>query len=331
MPGDFRLLVTLAACAHVASATAAWRWSPQPRKPMPYGGGLFYEQAGGKAQGEERGTYQRIREGADPLSAEYGFRNFNDDSLSVSFSLKRPAFKAYHAAFGYHDKDIDEIKAWHERARRSAYQLAVKTRKTQAQLDAAMAALKTEHDKKLREYIASKGFKILPGNLVAVDMPLLVRTNTPLLKSVALALDQIRAQRRYDSENLVGAATSLVQTAVRYQLPPPLDGGKHTGGVLPPATSLLWGWGDCDTKTGLLASILANWPHMRMVGIAVPKHYLLALLRIPGKGDMFIEHEGLQYVLIEPAGPAWLAPGNVSPDTEALLAASEGYQIEPFF
>lgn len=317
-----------AALAHGASAAAARRWTAPP---PPAGASLSYEQSSGRGEGDERGTYQRIRRNTDPLSAEYGFRNFNDDSLSVAFSLKKPAFESYQASFGYHDKDIEELRSSHERARQGAYQLAVKTRKSQAQLDAAIAALKAEYDRKLRDYMASKGFKILPGNLVAVDMPRLVGANAPLLKSVAMALDQIRAQRSYDSENLVGAATSLVQTAVRYQIPPPLDASKHTGGVLPPVTSLLWGWGDCDTKTGLLASILANWPHMRMVGIAVPKHYLLALLRIPGKGDLFVEHEGLQYVLIEPAGPAWLAPGSVSPDTEALLAGSEGYQIEPFF
>jgi hypothetical protein len=68
-----------------------------------------------------------------------------------------------------------------------------------------------------------------------------------------------------------------------------------------------------------------------MIGLAVPGHYLMGVLRIPGKGELFVEHEGLQYVLIEPAGPAWLPPGQVSRDTVALLKSSEGYAIEPFF
>ena len=109
-----------------------------------------------------------------------------------------------------------------------------------------------------------------------------------------------------------------------------VENGLHTGGLLPPARALLSGWGDCDTKTGLLAAILGNWNTARMVGIAVPGHYLMAIRRLPGKGDMFVRHEGLEYVLVEPAGPAWLEPGQVGVNTAAILSGGEGYQIEPF-
>ena len=68
-----------------------------------------------------------------------------------------------------------------------------------------------------------------------------------------------------------------------------------------------------------------------MVGIAVPGHYLMAIRRIPGKGDMFVRYEGLEYVLVEPAGPAWLEPGQVGVHTKELLAGREGYRVEPFF
>lgn len=292
---------------------------------------ILYAQASGDETEDKGRTYQRTRKSEGSYSAEYGFQNFNQDALSVRFELKKPAFEAYDAEFGYSDKELSELKAWHERERQSAYQLAVKAHKTQAQLDTALAGLKSEYERKVRRYMASRGFALLPGNMIAVDMPALVRKNTNLLKPLALAFDRIATERKYDSESLIGAATSLVQTALLYKIPPALEGGRHTGGLLPPLKALLNGWGDCDTKTGLLASLLANWPHMRMVGIAVPGHYLMGILRIPGKGDMYVEYEGLQYVLIEPAGPAWLAPGTVGRDTVPLLEASQGYQIEPFF
>jgi hypothetical protein len=91
------------------------------------------------------------------------------------------------------------------------------------------------------------------------------------------------------------------------------------------------GWGDCDTKTGLLASILSNWPGMKLVGVSVPGHYLMGVLRIPDKRDVFVEYDGLQYVLVEPAGPAWLPPGSVSDFTTNLLQSPEGYHIDAFF
>jgi hypothetical protein len=52
---------------------------------------------------------------------------------------------------------------------------------------------------------------------------------------------------------------------------------------------------------------------------------------VPAKGDMFVRYEGLEYVLVEPAGPAWLEPGQAGRHTAELLAGSDGYQIEPFF
>jgi hypothetical protein len=57
----------------------------------------------------------------------------------------------------------------------------------------------------------------------------------------------------------------------------------------------------------------------------------MAIRRLPGKGDVFVRYEGLEYVLVEPAGPAWLEPGTVGRATAALLSGSEGYKIEPFF
>jgi hypothetical protein len=94
--------------------------------------------------------------------------------------------------------------------------------------------------------------------------------------------------------------------------------------------SMIRGWGDCDTKTAVLASIISNWPNARIVGISVPDHYLMAILRNPVKGDAFVEWKGLRYVLIEPAGPAWLPPGQVGVDTMPMLQAAEGFRVEPF-
>ncbi|PIU19714.1 MAG: hypothetical protein COT18_06165, partial [Elusimicrobia bacterium CG08_land_8_20_14_0_20_59_10] len=86
-----------------------------------------------------------------------------------------------------------------------------------------------------------------------------------------------------------------------------------------------------DTKTALAASVLSSWNTAKMVGVAVPNHYLMAIRRLPAKGDMFVRHKGLEYVLVEPAGPAWLEPGQVGTHTTELLRGSQGYQIEPFF
>ncbi len=322
------------ACAAAAShLLALWFGAEWERRLVvaPSDGMALYAQASGDEEEGGGRTFQRIRKTADSCFAEFGFQNFNRDLLTVQLTMARKAFEAYDAQFGYSKADLDEIEAWHEKARQGAYQYALKSGKGQAAIDAALSNLKLERDKRIKEYMASKGFRVRPGNVVEVDMPGLVRKNTAALKPVAMAFEKIATGRRYDSESLIGGATSLVQTALRYQIPPTSEGSKRTGGLLPPLKAFLSGWGDCDSKTGLLASILANWPHMRMVGVAVPGHYLMGILRIPGKGEIFVEHQGLQYVLIEPAGPAWLPPGHLGQESLAKLQASQGYRIEPFF
>ena len=274
---------------------------------------------------------QRIRKDGGAHSAEYAFLNFNQDRISVSFKLDDRDFRKYDGSFGYRTEDLDELKQWRDTARKSAYQVAVKTGKSQAQLDAAVASVDKEYDRKRDEYMRSKGFRIEKGGVVRVDMPAVVRNNGPLIKTLALTFERLATQRRYRSNDIIGAALSFVQTAMRYRQPDPVYKGKHTGGLLPPITAVLLGWGDCDTKTAVLASLLSNWTQMRMVGISVPGHYLMAVLQIPDKGDMFVEHQGLQYVLVEPAGPAWLPPGRVADETVNQLNAREGYRIEPFF
>lgn len=326
---------TLAAAGALAWLMTAWTAASVENAlaVRPVDGMVLYAQDSDEDEDSappDRNTYQRIRRTGGALVAEYGFVNFNKDRLLVNYSLNQAAWQAYDAAFGYYKRDIAALSRKHEEARQTAFKRASATGRSQAQLDAEFARLKSEHDKNVREYMANRGFKLMKGNLVSVDMPALVRKNAPHLKALSLSIDQVAQKRRYASDELAGAVASLAQTAMVYKIPDPLDGERHTGGLLPPVTAVLKGWGDCDTKTAVIGAILANWPHMKMVGLSLPGHYLMGVLRIPAKGDVFIEHDGLQYVLIESAGPAWLPPGTVGEETLAKLKHAE-YDVEPFF
>ena len=278
----------------------------------------------------EAGTSQRIWKDGGTFRAEYHFINFNRDKLNVSFNMPAAYYKNYLAGYGYTDEEFAALKAWREKAHQAAwkngYAKGGKPAAEKAIKDAAV-----EYDTRLRGLLFKRGLALRIGNVVECDMPNVVKRNIPELKPLALAFQAQAAKSGYGSEETVGAVLSMVQTAIRYKIPPMVEGTRHTGGLLPPARALLSGWGDCDTKTGVAASILGSWSGIRLVGVAVPGHYLMAIRRIPAKGDMFVRHEGLEYVLIETAGPAWLEPGSVGRNTAALLKGSNGYTIEPFF
>lgn len=278
----------------------------------------------------EAGVAQRIYREGKALKAQYHFINFNRDRLTVNFGMDDGEFARYAAGYGYTDAEMNALRAWRESARQEAWNSGWQKGGKPA-AEKAIADVGLEYDTRLRTLLRSRGMALMPGNVVQCDMPLIVKRNVALMKPLALAFQQIGTSRRYSEEDLLGAVLSLVQTAVRYKIPPPVVNGLHTGGLLPPGKVLLSGWGDCDTKTGVLASILGNWNGVRMVGIAVPGHYLMAIRRLPAKGDVFVRYEGLEYVLVEPAGPAWLEPGTIGQATTALLSGAEGYKVDPFF
>jgi len=294
---------------------------------IPTGG----ESSGGSNTGGGPKTYQRIRKTAAFRAATYGFQNFNKDKMEISYQIAEKDFRPYNESFGYTKAGLGEVKTWRESARQSVFKLALKQGKSQAQLDNAIAALDKEYDQRVKDYLGSHGFRMMKGNTVTVDIPGLVRKNAALIKPLSLAFEKVASAHRYRSGDIIGSVLSFVQTAMYYKQPDPVFKEKHTGGVLPPITAVLVGWGDCDTKTGLLGSILSNWAQMKMVGVGVPGHYLMGVLLIPDKGDLFLEYQGLQYVLVEPAGPAWLPPGQVGEETMQLLNGREGYKIEPFY
>lgn len=285
--------------------------------------------------GGDAGVYQKIVDLGSLRLSEYGFTNFNQDRLHLTYKIPSEQFQSYNAAYGYFPEDVQKLQQWRDNARQSAYRLAVKTGKNQAQLNAALSAIDGLYQKRLRDYLESRGFRLEAGNVTRIDMPQVVRRNAPLLKPIALVIDRVATEHRYQSMDIIGAGLSFVQTALRYRQPEDVWKGKHTGAFVPPLTSVVLGWGNCDSKSALLASILANWAQMRMIGIFMPGHpvghYVMGVLQIPDQGDVYVEYQGLKYVLTEPAGPAWLPPGRVGDETLAKLNAPEGYKIDQFF
>lgn len=290
---------------------------------------LAGQAAAGASAGDPR-TFQRLDSKGGARSAEYGFVNFNQDPLQISYRITAADFKLYEQAYGYDPQVAKEFRRRRDEALGRALRSATASRKTQVQLNATTTAIEREFDGKVRDYLAARGFN-LEGGVTRIDMPGIVRRNGPFVKPLAETIDRVAIQRGYGSMDIIGAVLSFTQTAVRYREPDAVQDGRNTGGILPPVTALVQGWGDCDTKTALASSILSNWPQIRMIGVSVPGHYLMGVLQIPGKRDLFVEYQGLKYVLLEPSGPAWLPPGRVADETVAKLKAGDGFSLQPFF
>ena len=253
--------------------------------------------------------YQRTEDAGGDTRVVASYVNHNRDPLSISFLLPSQAVREASAEFGWSATDTTALAQ-------------------------TCGCTQEEYDRKVEDYYRSRGVawrQTDTGRRLHVDIPLEVQRNRPRLRALAAEFDQLATARGYGPDEALGAVLAFVQSALLYERPPDLEGDRDILGFFPPPRALHEGFGDCDTKSALLAALLTNFPGTRMIGVHVPRHYLVGIARVPRPGDAFIEYQGEPFVLIEPSGPARLPPGQIGPQTQAALATMNGIRIDPLF
>lgn len=277
-------------------------------------------------------NYPRIRRSlkhdGDTVTATYRFVSFGNDPVEVEATVQVEAYRAYRKSFGYRQSELDALFDRQKQQLEQAQSWAIANHVSQEQLDLAVTAIKKNYDHSVQTLLKSRGFRFLNDNLLAADIPEIVRNNVALFQPIALSLQKSIRTFGYTEADTIGTVLPLVQTAIAYEALPPEGNGRITAGFSPPLEVFIEGRGDCDAKAALLASILLNWDKVKLVGVGVPGHYLLGILQLPAKGDAFVEFEGLTYVLMEPSGPAWVPPGIISDYTLKWLDSRDQVILE---
>jgi hypothetical protein len=292
--------VALGSAGAIVALISALAAVPQPP------GGAAAQAATGAVH---TGTWHREPE-KDGWRVAIQFTNYNGDRLTAAFPVLRLDIDQATAEFGYSTADTDAILA-----------------ACRGQCDQA------EYDRRIMDYYHRHGVAAVLADHVmhlSVDMPALVQRNAPRVRAAALEVERIAGERHYDSGATIGAVLSLAQTGIPYFAPPMEADGKRILGLYVPPQVLGNGQGDCDSKTGLIASVLKNFSGARMIGINVPDHYLMGIARVPQRGEAFLQYGGEPYVLLEAAGPAWLPPGSISDYSRDMLGTMQDVRIDPF-
>jgi hypothetical protein len=263
--------------------------------------------------GADTGASYTVAPAGDDVSATASFTSFSNDALTLTFALARRDIEQSTAGYGYAPEE-----------RRQLHEACVAAQCSQAEFDARLERFYREHG------LATSRSGAGPWRLW-VDVPGVVRRDQPRVRSAASALSRLAAARGYGANQTFDAAVAMVQTAVRYKNVPQRDAGRETLGFYPPARTLELGWGDCDTKSALLAALMTSFSGVRMIGVHVPGHYLVGIARVPHPGDAYLEYQSQPFVLVEAAGPGWLPPGTISDNTQSAIGAMDGVRIDPFF
>ncbi|HEX5069857.1 MAG TPA: hypothetical protein VFV78_06535 [Vicinamibacterales bacterium] len=293
---DFRLLASSGALVALISLLGAM---PQPAARLPAAPATSDARAGSWSRDADK----------DGWRVAIQFTNYNGNRLAAAFPVSRLDMDQAMAEFGFRKAETDEI------------------------LKSCRTCNQAEYDRRMADYYRQRGLAAVLTDRVmrlSVDMPELVRRNAPRVRAAAMEIDRIAKERQYDSGATIGAALSMVQTGIPYFAPPMQEDGKEILGVYVPPQVLGNGKGDCDSKTGLIASLLKNFSGARTIGINVPNHYLMGIARVPQRGEAFLEYDGEPYVLLEAAGPAWLPPGSISDHSRAMLGTMRDVRVDPF-
>lgn len=258
--------------------------------------------------------YTRAPDGEGRFRVTTDFDDHNGQPLRLTFSMLEGVSLASMQQFGFAQAELQGL-----------HQACLRER----------ACDQAEFDRRLQQYYRDHGLRVreIPGRptRLTVDIPSVVRRSRAQVEPLAAALRELRDTRRLDADALMSTAAALVQGGMEYRSPEPLEDGRQTLGFYPPARALEKGYGDCDTKSALLAAILANLGERRIIGVRVPDHYLLGVARPPRAGEVHLGFNGDDYVLIEAAGPAQRRPGEVGKQTRLALADGRDIRIDRIF
>lgn len=134
------------------------------------------------------------------------------------------------------------------------------------------------------------------------NLPRIARQEAPYVKRIQKSMARAIFMNDYRSDREITATIlAFVQNAIPYKIPPE----DHLSGLLLPVEALVEKYGDCDTKSLLMAALLSYWKHIKIIVIHLEKHCFLGAAIPVVPGDDVFEYNGKKYVLMEPAGKNW--------------------------
>ena len=153
---------------------------------------------------------------------------------------------------------------------------------------------------------AERGIVAFPGEGrgAHVDHAWVVRHGRDDVADASARLQALaRTEGHSGKREVLGTMASFVQ-GLAYRVPPTwrvLPGGERilTGGITLPLETLRNGWGDCDSKSLLFASLLAAAGERDVVFFEGGRHLFVGLRLPPRRYDFVVRLRGIPYVLVE--------------------------------
>jgi hypothetical protein len=211
--------------------------------------------------------------------------------FSVSTLINRTRMDKAIQSFGFPE-------SWRELQATSQYELEIK-------------------EKNVRDRAAKRGILITDYE-TRIDWKWIIEKSKIDLIPITKKLCKISSCEDYSSNRgLISVFSSFVQS-IEYNIPASTRKLKKyrlvdTSGITMPLETLYVGKGDCDTKSILFASMIANLENQHVIFMEGQGHLFVGIRDVPRRGDYFVTIKGVDYVLIELTSP-WPI-GRIQQDT----------------
>lgn len=182
---------------------------------------------------------------------------------------------------------------------------SVRARSRSAAKDALRGAEEVA-EAELRRFATSKGFTVDADRTILPDHAREAVESAPSLRALA---DALAAGLPSDDPR------AFAERALHFVQSIPYEKRKGGGdaGFRRPLSLLVKNKGDCDGKTVLFLGLMrARHPQLPMAVVLVPEHAFAAVAIEPHSGERTIREDGVQYVILEPVGPAQVDIGEPS-------------------
>lgn len=171
------------------------------------------------------------------------------------------------------------------------------------------AADRKRKEKQMKDHLVARGMTLEEStNTAMISYNWMVERSSDDVKASAAAIEKVSVEKDCaGAREMLGVYASFVQN-LEFRSPQTYrtnEKGERifTGGVMMPLETIYNGWGDCDTKCVLFASMLANVPKTGMVFLIGKKHMFVGIRGTPRMNDRFINIRGIPYILAEMTTP----------------------------
>jgi hypothetical protein len=261
------------------------------------------------------------------ISRSYRWRHFDGRTYACTFEVDERELRAAQAEFGIAREKMTLTVPGYEF--RGTYRTPEEKARLEREAEEAKRRWEQDAERLRQEHEAAiqrAGF-LLRGDALIPDLARLHRLNVPRVRGLA---QQLRALAQANAARDRGAAElmlSFVQE-LPYRVPPAERGGLFTGELLTPLEVLAEGWGDCDSKSLLFATLVSGATRLAVILLRGSSHMLAGFAAGTGlEGEPRGEEQAVTFggrscLLCEVSAGVW-PPGHVDEKIESAVRAGE--------